>query len=319
MNRLLPLWRVKFPNVKCFVTGASGFVGGHVVKVLVESKTPVAALVRNECSGRKLAHLAPHIEIFYGDMHDDSALSSALESFQPDTILHLGWTGVASKNRDESEQLSNLQSSIKLFQLANDFGARTIVAIGSQAEYGPKLNAIDEEFVCTPTTMYGATKLATSAIGVQLCKLSQMRFVWLRLFSCFGPGDHSSAMIPSLITTLLAGEKPALTAAKQLWDYLYVKDAADAVVHAARNATMHGIFNLGSGNAIELKKIIECIRDQIDSSLPLGFGEIEYKSGAPMNVEANVCKLVASGWAPKTSLLDGIKTTIESVRKESRQ
>ena len=305
--------------MKCFVTGASGFVGGHVVRMLAESRIPFGVLVRNESSGRKLEHLAPHIKMFYGDMHNDSALSEALESFQPDTILHLGWSGVASKNRDGAEQLLNLQTSIKLFQLARDFGVRAIVALGSQSEYGPKSIVIDEDCACAPTTMYGATKLASSAIGVQFCKLSQIRFVWLRLFSCFGPGDHAGAMIPSLITSLLAGEKPALTAAKQLWDYLYVNDAAYAVVHAASNAAMNGIFNLASGEAVELRKVVECIRDQIDIAMPLGFGEIEYKSGAPMNLEANVCKLVASGWEPRTSLLDGIKSTIDWVRKESRQ
>jgi nucleoside-diphosphate-sugar epimerase len=287
--------------------------------MLVESKIPTAVLVRSNASCRKLVQLLSQVEVFCGDMHDESVLAGALQNFRPDTILHLGWTGVASGNRNETSQLSNLQTSIKLIQLAKNLGVSTIVALGSQAEYGPKEIAIDEQSACAPTTMYGAVKLASSTIGIQLCKLNEIRFVWLRLFSCFGPGDHSGAMIPSLIATLLAGEKPSLTSARQNWDYLYVDDAARAVIHSAVNSELQGIFNLGSGNAVELRQIIECIRDQIDSSLPLGFGEMEQNPDAPKHLEANIGKLVASGWKPDTSLLEGIKTTIEWVKKEVKQ
>jgi nucleoside-diphosphate-sugar epimerase len=287
--------------------------------MLVESKIPTAVLVRSNASCRKLVQLLSQVEVFCGDMHDESVLAGALQDFRPDTILHLGWTGVASGNRNETSQLSNLQTSIKLIQLAKNLGVSTIVALGSQAEYGPKEIAIDEQSACAPTTMYGAVKLASSTIGIQLCKLNEIRFVWLRLFSCFGPGDHSGAMIPSLIATLLAGEKPSLTSARQNWDYLYVDDAARAVIHSAVNSELQGIFNLGSGNAVELRQIIECIRDQIDSSLPLGFGEMEQNPDAPKHLEANIGKLVASGWKPDTSLLEGIKTTIEWVKKEVKQ
>ena len=305
--------------MKCFVTGANGFVGSHVVRMLVESRIPTAVLVRNSASCRNLVHLLSDVEVFCGDMHDESVLSGALQAFRPDTILHLGWTGVASGNRNETLQLCNLQTSIKLVQLAKNFGVGTIVALGSQAEYGPKESAMDEHAACAPNTLYGAAKLASSTIGIQLCKLNKIRFVWLRLFSCFGPGDHSGAMIPSLIATLLAGEKPSLTSARQNWDYLYVDDAARAVIHSAVNSNLEGIFNLGSGNAVELRQIIECIRDQIDSSLPLGFGEIAQNPDAPKHLEANIGKLVASGWKPETSLLEGIKTTIDWVKKEVSQ
>lgn len=302
--------------MKYFVTGANGFVGSHVVRMLVESRLPTAVLVRNDASCRKLGNLLPDVEVFCGDMHDESILSGALQAFRPDTILHLGWSGVASGNRNETLQLCNLQTSIKLYQLAKNFGISTIVALGSQAEYGPKESDIDEHSECAPTTLYGAAKLASSTIGMQLCKLNKIRFVWLRLFSCFGPGDHSGAMIPSLIATLLAGEKPSLTSARQNWDYLYVEDAARAVIHSAMESKLEGIFNLGSGKAVELRKIIECIRDQIDSSLPLGFGDIEQNPEAPKHLEANISKLLASGWKPDTSLLEGIKSTIEWVKKE---
>ncbi len=305
--------------MKCFVTGATGFVGSHVVRMLVESRIPTAVLVRNNASCRKLVHLLSDVQVFCGDMHDESVLSAALQCFRPDTILHLGWTGVAAGNRNETLQLCNLQTSIKLVQLAKNLGVSTIVALGSQAEYGPKEIAMDEHAACAPNTLYGAAKLASSTIGIQLCKLNNIRFVWLRLFSCFGPGDHSGAMIPSLIATLLAGEKPSLTSARQKWDYLYVDDAAKAVIHSAVNSNLEGIFNLGSGNAVELRQIIECIRDQIDSSLPLGFGEIAQNQDAPKHLEANIGKLVASGWKPETSLLEGIKTTIDWVKKEVSQ
>jgi len=302
--------------MRCFVTGATGFVGSAVTRLLVDSRFSTAILVRENSSTKGILQHLIKLERFVGDIHDSAGLETSIRAFQPDTILHLGWSGVSANDRNHSIQLENHLATLRLIDLAIQNQVKTFVGIGSQAEYGPKPNAISETSYCDPQTLYGAAKLASSILGDRLCQQSKMRFVWMRLFSCYGPGDHPSFMIPSVISALLSSRRPSLTQATQKWDYLFVEDAAQAVVHAASNPRVHGIYNLGAGKAVELRQVIETIRDSIDSKLDLGFGEIPYGPNALMHLEADTAKLQATGWYPKTSLHYGIPKTIEWFRKE---
>jgi nucleoside-diphosphate-sugar epimerase len=123
-------------------------------------------------------------------------------------------------------------------------------------------------------------------------------------------------MIPSLILQLLRGERPRVTAGQQKWDYVYVADAAEAVARVALNAAAAGVFNLGSGEAPVLRTIVESIRDEIDPRLPIGFGEVPYRSDQVMHLQAVITRLqTATGWAPRTPLADGLARTIAWYRQ----
>ena len=122
-----------------------------------------------------------------------------------------------------------------------------------------------------------------------------------------------------LIGRLLAGERPALTAGAQRWDYLYVGDAAGAVAEAATNERATGDYNLGSGTAPTLRSIVERIRDLIDPALPLGFGEVPYRPDQVMHLQADVGRLRADlGWSPRVGLDEGLRRTVEWYREHRR-
>jgi nucleoside-diphosphate-sugar epimerase len=193
------------------------------------------------------------------------------------------------------------------------------LGLGSQAEYGPQSRPIDESAPTRPTTLYGAAKLSVCVTAERLCDGLGVRFAWLRLFSSYGPGDHPNWMIPYLIEKLLNGERPSLTAGEQLWDYIYAADAAAAIAAVARQTAATGVFNLGSGRAEPLRRIVERIRDGIDPRLPLGFGEIPYRPDQVMRLEADISRLrAATGWAPRTPLETGLAKTIEWHRERRR-
>jgi nucleoside-diphosphate-sugar epimerase len=143
-------------------------------------------------------------------------------------------------------------------------------------------------------------------------------YAWLRLFSSYGPDDDPSWLIPYLVRTLLAGEKPRLTRAEQVWDYIHVADAAAAII-ATLDAGVTGIFNLGSGEARPLRGIVEFLRDAIDPSLPLGFGEVAYRPDQVMHLESDVGALrAATGWAPRVPLEQGLAEVIAWHRATQR-
>jgi nucleoside-diphosphate-sugar epimerase len=222
---------------------------------------------------------------------------------------------VAGRNRNDTAQWRNVEHTMRLLEHSLAAGARHFVGLGSQAEYGPCAERIDETEATRPTTMYGAAKLATCILAERLCATAGARFAWLRLFSSYGPMDNPDWMIPYLTRALLRREKPAVTRAEQRWDYVYIDDAARAVEAVARHPSAHGIFNLGSGTAPVLRDVIELIRGEVDPSAPIGYGEVPYRPDQVMHLEADIARLTgATGWKPAMPLAEGIRRTVDWYR-----
>lgn len=303
--------------MKILLTGASGFVGSYVLReLLAGGNAEVAALVRNPAQAWRIRDELPRIQALPIGLEDGAGLEKALASFRPSHVVHLAWSGVLGKDRDAVSQHLNVFQSTRLLEIALRSGARHFIGLGSQAEYGPCQARIDESTATAPTTMYGAAKLATCLMAQRMCEVSGARFAWLRLFSSYGPQDSPEWMIPYLALKLLHRERPAVTAAEQLWDYVYVADAAAAVAAVARLDAASGLFNLGSGTAPRLRDIIEKVRDAIDPALPIGFGEVSYRPDQVMHLEADIRRLVAAtGWRPRVGLAEGIRTTVDWYRK----
>ena len=115
----------------------------------------------------------------------------------------------------------------------------------------------------------------------------------------------------------LAGQRPALTAGAQRWDYLYAADAAEAFWRMAVSGRNGAVYPLGGGRAQPLRRYMETLRDAIDPALPLGLGEIPYGPRQVMHLEADLTALQRdTGFRPRTSFAEGIGKTIEWIRNE---
>lgn len=270
----------------------------------------VLALSR-EAAPWRLADLEGKITLVQGGLDDQGAWSDRLSAFAPEAVAHIGWMGVGNFDRNNFAQAKNIGWTTDLLELGVRSGARVFVGIGSQAEYGSHSRVDQAE---APTTVYGEAKLAAGRMSAQLAKHFDVRFAWLRIFSTYGPTDHAYWMIPGLIRGLLARKKPALTGGEQYWDFLHVDDAACAICAVLADASASGTYQLGSGQALLLRTTIEMLRDAIDPTLPLGFGEIAYRPDQVMHLQADTCRLVDLGWTPKIALRQGLAETVEWYR-----
>jgi UDP-glucose 4-epimerase len=302
--------------VRIFLTGATGFVGSAVLRrLLAASAHEVAILVRPLSRLVRIADVLDRVERIQGDLGQIPASEPALARFAPEVVLHLAWAGVGNAARNDPRQADNLTGSLELVHLAHRVGAQHWVGLGSQAEYGPREGPTEESAPTRPTTLYGVAKLCCGWMAGRLCEAYGLRFAWLRLFSSYGPGDDPAWMIPYLINTLLDGQRPALTAGAQRWDYLYVTDAAEAIARVATMPGAQGIYNLGSGRAVSVRRVVEAVRDLIDPSLPLGFGEVPYRPDQVMHLEADITRLRTDvGWSPRVGLEEGLRRTVEWYR-----
>lgn len=296
---------------RAFVTGASGFIGAAVVRRLLQQGWEVAVLQRNDSLGERLRGLEGQLRLIRSRSENVAGFAEELREWQPETVFHLGWSGVGNVHRnDAAMQFANVQFACELASLCVESGTRQFIGAGSQAEYGPKHHCIVETECPTPTTLYGAAKLSAYVLTERICELAGVRHAWLRIFSTYGPGDNPDWLLPGLIRKLLQGQRPSLTACEQTWDYLHVDDAASAFEAVASvNAT--GIFNLASGEELPLRQVIETVRDLINPNAPLGFGEVPYRPDQVMRMQVSTERLRAlAGWHPVRALAEGLAEVI---------
>ncbi len=306
--------------MRVLVTGGTGAVGSHVVRNLVLRGDEVAMLARQDSDTWRVHDVIGQVRTLTGQLEHPASYRDALRDFHAETVIHLAWSGVLGKHRNDCEQAYiNIPGTLALLSEAHDAGVTTFVGLGSQAEYGAVQHVIREDRMADPTTLYGASKFAAYTLCKTYSAIHNVRFAWLRLFSSYGPADNPEWMIPYLILELLQGKRPSLTAGEQRWDYLFQSDAANAVATVAHNESASGLFNLGAGEARPLRSTVEFIRDLIDPSLPLGWGEVPYRDDQVMHLQADISRLAAVGWQPTTSLEQGLTKTVEWFRDNQQR
>jgi UDP-glucose 4-epimerase len=303
--------------MRCFVTGASGHLGVALTYELLRQGQEVAVLLRPSSLREALKEALPQLTVIEGDLTRVDDLFSALEAFKPNIAFHLAWFGVANRFKDDPRQINqNLQSSLRLMELCAAAGCHTWVGLGSQAEYGRVDGVLSEDLPALPETTYGVVKHAVGSVGEKLAAALEMRFVWLRLLATYGPHDDPDHLIPFVVRSMLEGKVPELTAGEQIWDYLYVEDAARALWCVAEQSNARGIFNLGSGQGRTVASIVEYLRGQIDPSLSTGLSRKPYAPQQIMHLQANIERLQAvTGWQPTTSLEEGLAKTVAWYRE----
>ncbi len=297
------------------ITGATGTIGMALIRKCIE-KDIEAVLLVNPASGR-LGRIPddPHVKMIKCGL-DDLASADAEMIGGADAMVHLAWRGAFGDARnDKALQERNFEHTLDAVRLAGRLGCSVFVGAGSQAEYGRVEGVLAADTPCNPENEYGRAKLRASSATRDLCHELGIRHIWPRILSIYGPYDGDYTMVMSVIAQLLDGKKPALTAGEQIWDFLYTDDVADAFMFLAEKGVDGCVYPIGSGIGRPLREYIEILRDQIDPTLPLGFGEVPYSDRQVMHLCADISKLRSDvGFEPRISFEEGIRRTIEYVR-----
>jgi nucleoside-diphosphate-sugar epimerase len=311
--RIRKLVRTKWVEqfVRLFLTGATGFVGSHLTTEALRRGHSVVALVRPGSNMSRLRDSKGDLSIIYGDLDEPENLREALAQTRADVVCHAAWAGVFNADHKAASQRRNIERTALLASAAAEAGTRIFVGLGSQAEYGPINRRAQEDDREAPTTEYGLAKCAARAAAQSVCEDKGLRFVWLRIFSLYGPGDREGWLLPTLIRELSQGRSPPLTEGRQAWDFLFISDAARAVMDVAECHKAEGVFNLGSGEAPPLREIVERLRDLLAADVELRFGDIPYRPEQVMHLQADIRRLRAAvDWRPQIDLMQGLRETI---------
>lgn len=299
------------------ITGPTGAIGTALCLELAQKGIHVFAVCRPNSPRATAIPQHPLIKVVPCDMQELFRLPELI-SQGADAFYHFAWAHTTGDGRnDMTAQTENIRCTLEAVRAARALGCQVFIGAGSQAEYGRVEGMLKPDTPCFPENGYGIAKLCAGQMSRIECKKLGMDHIWVRILSVYGPGDSDATMISGVIRALLFGQKPSLTAGEQLWDYLYASDAARAFRLIAEQGIGGKVYPLGGGSARPLREYVEEIRDAIDPTLPLGFGEMPYSPLQVMHLEADISALQAdTGFVPTTAFADGIRATIASQKNK---
>ncbi|MBE6101403.1 MAG: NAD(P)-dependent oxidoreductase [Selenomonas ruminantium] len=297
------------------VTGGSGVIGTALIKRLVKEGIKVYAVCRHESSRNvniPSNELVTRVECDIGNLQKLPGLIDA----KADAFFHLAWTGTTGQSRmDMYIQNNNVRYALDSVKAAHALGCSVYVGAGSQAEYGPVSDIMKPDTPVQPISGYGMAKLCAGQMTRFMCKDLGIRHIWARILSVYGINMPQSSLIMYVISCLLKGDNPALTDGRQIWDYLFAADAAEAIFRMALYGQGGKVYVLGSGEARSMRDYVEEIKSLIDTSAELGFGKILYYKDQAMHLEADISELKKDlEWEPCINFREGISRIIEELR-----
>ena len=295
------------------VTGPTGAVGAALCRRLLAEGIRVYAVVRPGSARLTALPQSALLRAVPCDLAEMSRLPALLLPASADAFYHLAWQGTTGAARNDADaQLANVRYALDAARAAKTLGCQVFIGAGSQAEYGRAEGVLTADTPAFPENGYGMAKLCAGQLTRLECGRLGLAHIWVRILSVYGPYDGMQSMISSVTAKLLRGEKPALTAGNQLWDYLYADDAADALFRCAVSGKDRAVYPLGSGRAMPLRRYVEMLRDAIDPALPLGFGELPYAPRQVMHLEADIRLLAQdTGFVPRIPFEKGIQNTMD--------
>lgn len=227
---------------RCLVTGATGFLGPHVVRALLAGGFEVVSLSRHAAPSLGPRH--QHITV---DLHDPAATEEAVHRAGADLLVHLAWEATPGRFWHSAENFRWIASSAYLLDAFVRAGGRRAVLAGSCAEYAPSDAPLSEENSLTEgATVYAASKLAFHSLARTIAR--EIELVWARIFFPYGPDEDASKLTSYILRELRTGHLPVFQAPGRAVDMIHVTDVARAFERlAASNIT--GIVNIASGRA----------------------------------------------------------------------
>lgn len=291
------------------VTGASGFIGSHLCRHLRGLGSVVHATSR---TGR--VSEPGGLRWWQADLGDVATARDLIATVKPDIIFHLSGMVGASPNLELVLPTfhSLLTSTVNLLTVAAEGGRHRIVLVASLTEPQP---GHGEQM---PGSPYAAAKWASSTYGRMFHRLYGTPCVMVRPFMAYGPAQDHNKLIPAVILSLLKGEAPKLSSGQWQADWIYIDDVIEGFLKAALAPKIDGLtIDLGSGTLVSVRDVVHQLVGVIDSKTKPLFGALPDRPFEPMRMADTADTYERIGWKPSTSLISGLRQTVDWYRGQS--
>ena len=253
------------------VTGATGFIGRHLVKNLIDSKYDVIALVRDFDKAQKISHLKG-AEIITFDI-TNKVLN--FDIYKDTTLIHCAWDSV-----DDVLSLNHLEAYKDHYEILSNFikfGIKKIIVTGTLSEYGMQYGPISPDAITVPNTPYALAKDRLHKALRQFQNQAEFGLIWARLFYSFGEGQNNKCLIPQFDLALERNDEFFnMSMGEQLLDYLPVEEVSKKILLLMETEN-NGVFNVCSGKPISLRRLLESRMASKGKYIKLNLGYYEYR------------------------------------------
>lgn len=272
-------------NERWLITGAGGFIGHRLVKMLAANGTSVVGWRRSDA-----------------DLTNADSVRLAMAEAAPTHLVHLAasvstpavadWRYVASEVAMVNNLVEAMPSHCRL------------LCAGSMAEFG-RSGHFDETAICRPSSAYGLAKSAASDRALTLRQITGQPIGVARLFGVYGPGEKQNRLLPQLAGALMAGRRIPLSTGDQIRDFIHVDDVCAIIIALLRTSEMPALINVGTGIGLSVRRVCEAIADVLEASPDLlGFGERPYREVDEAELVADTRLLSRHAYVPPQRWLD---------------
>ncbi len=296
---------------RVLVTGATGFLGSHLVDCLIGHGIAVTALVRNRSD--HTTHFAPSVTLLQGDLTRPFTIPDATTVFHLAAITHVG----RALNDPRRTFETNTAGTVNVLEaMRRSSTVQKLVFVSTAHVYGtPRHLPVNEEHPLQATEPYAASKLAAEAFVSAYGSAYGLPVAIARLFNVYGPRQHPDFVIPSIITQALAKDTVSLGNLTPTRDFTYVDDVIDALMQLALSGM--GVYNVGSGVEVSIETLVTLVAHILDKHIMTASSYTQQRSS---DVEINRmwadnAKIRALGWSPRVELTEGLRRTIEWFRQ----
>ncbi len=316
-----------YQGIRTAVLGASGFVGRWVARALSVQGAEIFLIDQNRFRAEEIcSKYAISGEIVEVNGNDHNAVLEIFKKIKPSITFNLAGYGVIRSERDETTAYSVNVHLVKVVaeSIAGvrdpAWPGQDIVHVGTAMEYGDIDGNLSEDSIPNPTSLYGKSKLAGTIAFADCCQVSNIKGLTARLFMIYGPGEHKTRLLPSLMKIAKTGESLQLTSGLHKRDFNYIEDVAEGLLRLGLCKAKPGeIVNLATGKLTSIRYFAE-IAAQILNIEPdkLEFGAIPTRTEEMKHSEVALDRArQLIGWIPTTGIKEGIIKAISFVESHS--
>jgi nucleoside-diphosphate-sugar epimerase len=291
--------------VRLVVTGATGFLGGALVRRALAAGHDVCALVR---PGRALA-ATEGLTVGHGTLA--APPWDELARFRADACVHAAWITTPGVYPESPDNDRYRDESLAFLAALLERGVGHAVVVGTSAEYRPSATPVREDAPLEPRTRYARAKHALRLALAERAAAAGARVAWARVFQPYGAGEHPDRLCSAVVRRLATGERMTLDNPDAVRDWIHVDDVAAALLCLAESRTA-AVVNVGSGTGRTVGSVA------LTAARLLGRSDLLVLTPAtpdPLGpLVADPTRLRGLGWAPRVTLEAGLTALIEQGR-----
>lgn len=306
--------------MKVLITGGLGFIGSELVRKFSEYKySPENQVVvfDNLSYSGFYEHIKAvrDVTVYNGDLNDKSSIESCFHQYNGfDLVIHAAAESAVDKSIKNYEDFinTNIMGSANLFSVCTQFCIPKVINFGTDEIFGhldSESASFNESSPIKPRNVYSASKAAQVLMAQAFKETHNLQVINVCPSNCYGPRQLPEKLLPRMIYLLRQGkELPIYGTGKNIREWLFVSDVADAIKVIALEGKIGELYTIGSNNEMSNLDVLNLLAQGMGVVPKFKF--IDDRKGHDFRYSIDFSKIRALGWEPKTSLVPGLRETI---------